>query len=137
MLAPGVYAPAGAIRFQYARSGGPGGQNVNKLNTKAELWVTVALLRGLREDAVVRLKDLAGKRLTKEGEIHIAAEAQRSQEANRQDALERIRELLVQAMHRPKARRKTKPSRASKQRRLENKRMRSQIKAGRRGGGEE
>lgn len=132
-LAPGVWAPAGAVRFQFARAGGPGGQNVNKLNTKAELWVQVDQLRGLHPEAVVRLKALAGWRLTQAGEIHISAETSRSQEANRADALERLRELLVAAMRRPKPRRATRPSRAARQRRLEGKKRRSAVKAGRRG----
>src|SRR4029453_1903142 len=106
-LAPGVFAPEAALRFQFARSGGPGGQNVNKLNTKAELWVPVAALRGLAPDALERLLLLAGRRLTREGEIHVVAETARTQEGNRSAALERLRQLLVQALRRPKPRRRT------------------------------
>jgi ribosome-associated protein len=134
-LAPGVFAPESAIRFQYARSSGPGGQNVNKVNTKAEIWVIAGALSGLTEAARGRLQQFAGKRLTAAGEIHIAADTERSQEANRQQVLERMRDLLLQAMHEPKRRRKTKPSKAAKRRRLEGKRHRGEIKAGRRGGG--
>ncbi|MGE5610891.1 MAG: alternative ribosome rescue aminoacyl-tRNA hydrolase ArfB [Bacillota bacterium] len=128
-LAPGVHAPAEAVRFQYSRSSGPGGQNVNKLNTKAELWVLLSALRGLREDAVERLKTLAGKRLTQAGEIHIVAETNRTQDANRQAVMDRLRQLLVQAMYRPKTRRRTRPTAGSKRRRLETKRHRGQIKS--------
>jgi ribosome-associated protein len=134
-LAPGVRVPVSAVRFQYARSGGPGGQNVNKVNTKAELWVPVAALVGLSERAAGRLRAAAGRRLTQGDEIHIAAETERSQEGNRQAALSRLRELLVAAQHEPKVRKKTKPSKAAKRRRLESKRHRSGIKAGRRGAG--
>ena len=63
-LAPGVFAPDDGVRLQFARSGGPGGQNVNKLNTKAELWVPVAALQGLTGRAAARLRLAAGKRLT-------------------------------------------------------------------------
>lgn len=132
-LAPGVFAGSSAVRWQFARSSGPGGQNVNKVNTKAELWVPVTALTGLRERAVARLRALAGKRLTAADEIHIAADSERTQESNRAAALQRLRELLIEAMHEPKPRRKTKPSRAARQRRLDSKRRRSEVKARRRG----
>ena len=136
-LAPGIFAPESAVRFQYARSSGPGGQNVNKVNTKAELWVNVAAIGGLTEVARLRLQQMAGHRWTIAGEIHIASDTERRQEANREEVLSRLRELLLQAIHEPKKRRKTKPSRASKRRRVEGKRIRGKIKAKRRGGGEE
>jgi ribosome-associated protein len=128
-VGPGVYLPVGAMRFQFARSGGPGGQNVNKLNTKAELWVRPQDLKGLHPEAAGRLCALAGRRLTREGEIHIVAETARTQEQNRAAVLEKLRELVVAAMHRPKVRRKTRPSRAAKERRLESKKRRGEIKA--------
>jgi ribosome-associated protein len=126
-----------ALRFQYARSSGPGGQNVNKLNTKAELWVPLDALYGLSERAMGRLRQMAGKRLTTSGEIHIASDTQRTQEANRAAVLQRLRDLLSQAVREPKVRRKTKPSRASKQRRLDAKRRRGEVKSNRRGGARE
>jgi ribosome-associated protein len=132
-LAPGVSAPPSALRFQFARSSGPGGQNVNKVNTKAELWITLAEITGLSDRAFHRLKTLAGRRLTIAGEIHITADTERTQESNRQAVLERLTELVKQAIVEPKPRRKTKPSRASKQRRIEGKKHRGQIKSGRRG----
>jgi len=131
-VAPRVFVPEAALRFQFARSSGPGGQNVNKVNTKAELWVPLTALTDLHEDALARLRDMAGRRLTKAGEIHIVAETERTQESNRAAVLERLRVLLVAAMHRPKARRKTKPSRASRQRRLDAKKHRGDVKAKRR-----
>ena len=121
------------MRWQYARSRGPGGQNVNKVNTKAELWAPVDAIVGLAPDALERLVKLAGRRLTSEGEIHIAADSSRTQEGNRMEALARLRELIVAAQFRPKARRKTKPSRGAKERRLQSKRRRSDLKARRRG----
>ena len=131
-IIPGVRIAESAMRFQYARSGGPGGQNVNKLNTKAELWVPLAAIAGMTERAMARLRAMAGKRLTSAGEIHITAETERSQERNRSAVLERLRALLAAAAHEPKPRRKTKPSRAAKRRRLESKKQRSQIKSTRR-----
>ncbi len=132
-LAPGVTVPRDALRLQYARSGGPGGQNVNKLNTKAEIWVSVGALRGLRESAVTRLRGAAGSRLTKGDEIHIVSESERSQEGNRQEVMDRLRELIVAAKAEPKRRKKTKPSAGAKRRRIESKKRRGEIKAQRRG----
>jgi ribosome-associated protein len=135
-LAPGVFAPEGAMRLQYARSSGPGGQNVNKVNTKAELWVTADAITGLTDAGLARLRRLAGHRWTAAGEIHISSDTERRQEANRAAVLDRLRELLLSAMHEPKKRKKTKPTRASKRRRVEGKRRRGEIKARRQGGGE-
>jgi ribosome-associated protein len=132
-LAPGVRVPASALRFQFARSGGPGGQNVNKLNTKAELWVALSDLGDLNPIALERLRKLAGRRITINDELHIASESERTQERNREEALERLRELLVRAMTIPKKRKATRPSKASKQRRLQSKKHRSNIKSGRSG----
>jgi ribosome-associated protein len=131
-LAPGVFISDSHVRLQYARGGGPGGQNVNKLNTKAELWIPVNRLVGMTERAKHRLMDMAGHRLTQAGDIHISSDTQRTQEANRAEVFQRLRELLLQAKHEPKRRRKTKPSKASKQRRLTSKKMRGQIKSNRR-----
>ncbi len=127
-VAPGVHAATSALRFQFARSGGPGGQNVNKLNTKVELWIRPEDLRGMAPDARERLRRLAGRRITKAGDLHLESQQARSQESNRQAVLQRLREMIVQAMVRPKKRRPTRPSRASRQRRLEAKRQRSAVK---------
>src|SRR6187401_2535636 len=101
-LVPGVRIPESAMRFQFARSGGPGGQNVNKLNTKAELWVPLTAITGLSDRAAARLRRLAGRRLTQAGELHLAAETERTQEGNRSAVMERLRHLLLQALHEPK-----------------------------------
>jgi ribosome-associated protein len=132
-MAPGVFAPSSAMRWNFARSSGPGGQNVNKVNTKAELWIAVQSIVGMSGRAIGRLRTLAGRRLTIADEIHIAADTERTQESNRAAALQRLRELLIEAMHEPKPRRKTRPSRAARQRRLDSKRRRSEIKSRRRG----
>jgi ribosome-associated protein len=131
-VGPGVRVLEPSLRFQFARSGGPGGQNVNKLNTKAELWVPINALHGLTHRALDRLRALAGRRLTNADELHLTAETERSQESNRAAVLERLRELIVQAKHEPKPRKKTKPSYGAKQRRLKSKKHRGEIKAGRR-----
>ncbi|MFI5380389.1 MAG: alternative ribosome rescue aminoacyl-tRNA hydrolase ArfB [Tepidisphaerales bacterium] len=132
-LAPGVFAHEDAVQFSFSRSSGPGGQNVNKVNTKAELRVPVASISGLDTGARQRLAGFAGQRLTKDGVLIITADNARSQESNRAAVLERLRELLIQAKHRPKPRRATRPTRGSKLRRLKSKKHRADIKAGRRG----
>ena len=134
-LAPGVFAvPPSALRIKYARSSGPGGQNVNKVNTKAELWIAVTALTGLRPTAVERLRTLAGSRLTRNDEIHLAGEESRSQEGNRLLILDRLREMIVRAKVEPKVRKKTKRSRGAQLRRLDSKKRRGEIKSQRRGG---
>ncbi|HEV7299444.1 MAG TPA: alternative ribosome rescue aminoacyl-tRNA hydrolase ArfB [Tepidisphaeraceae bacterium] len=122
-----------AVRWQYARGSGPGGQNVNKVNTKAELWVAVSAITGLTERAAGRLRQIAGKRLTADDFVHIASDEHRSQEGNREAVVGRLRDLIVEAMHEPKVRKKTKPSRAAKRRRVEAKRNRGDVKARRQG----
>jgi ribosome-associated protein len=131
-LAPGVTIDESRIRLQYARSSGPGGQNVNKVNTKTELWIALNALLGLTDSALARLTKLAGHRLTLAGEIHIAADNHRTQEANRAEAFDRLRELIIQAMHEPKRRKKTKPSKGAKRRRLDAKKRRGAVKSNRR-----
>ena len=131
-VAPGVIAPHDALRMQFSRSGGPGGQNVNKLSTRAELWLQLSGLRGISGSAIERLKVLAGRRLTAAGEIHLVSESERGQEGNRAAVMQRLREMIVQARVEPKIRRKTKPSRSSKAKRLATKKRRGTIKSMRR-----
>ena len=131
-LAPGVWVPDSALRIQYSRSGGPGGQNVNKVNTRVQLWVPLAAIVGLSERAIVRLRQEAGSRLTLAGDLHLTAETERTQERNRQAVLDRLRQLILAAVHEPKRRKKTKPSRGAKERRLKTKKSRSETKSQRR-----
>ena len=121
------------IRFECIRSCGPGGQNVNKVATAVRLRVRVDAIAGLDEDGRARLAALAGRRLTADGELVLRSETQRTQEGNRRAALERLAELVTRAAVRPKARKATKPSRASTERRLASKARHSRLKAQRRG----
>jgi ribosome-associated protein len=135
-LLAGIAVPSAAIHIQYARSSGPGGQNVNKTSSKAELWLTISALP-IGAAAKVRLRALAGRRLTKRGELHLVSEAHRTQEANRNEILDRLGDLIRQAMIEPKPRRKTRPTRSARRRRLESKRRRGAIKATRREHGDD
>jgi ribosome-associated protein len=131
-LAPGVRAAAGGLRFSFMRGSGPGGQNVNKVSTRAELRIAVRDILGMDHAAADRLRQFAGKRLTRGDEIVIHASETRSQRDNREACLTRLRELVAKAVIRPRLRRKTKPSRGAKERRLQGKRITSERKAGRR-----
>src|SRR6202163_4105243 len=118
------------LDISFVRASGPGGQNVNKLSTAAQLRFNARGL-ALPQDAAARLERLAGQRMTKDGVIVIHAQRFRTQERNRADAIDRLVELLREAAIRPVPRRATKPTFGSKQRRLEGKKRRSDIKAGR------
>jgi ribosome-associated protein len=132
-IAPGLRVADETLSFSYARSSGPGGQNVNKVSTKAVLRVAIAALP-LRPLYVERLLSLAGHRLVNESrELLFASDAGRSQESNRQHCLDELRKLLISAMTLPKTRKKRKPSRAAKARRLDAKKHRGEIKRFRRG----
>jgi ribosome-associated protein len=127
-LAPGVSAPSDALRMQFSRSGGPGGQNVNKLATKAELWLPLGSIVGISPAAIDRLRALAGRRITAAGDIHLVSETERGQEGNKSAIMQRLRELIVAAKVEPKVRKKRKISRAAKARRVDAKKRRGDIK---------
>jgi ribosome-associated protein len=129
-LTPPIAVPEDALTISFVRASGRGGQNVNKLATAAQLRCDTGRLQ-LTDDIAARLRTLAGSRMTADGVIVIHAQRFRTQERNRQDALERLTALLQQATERPAPRRPTRPTYASKLRRLEGKKRRGSIKAGR------
>lgn len=127
-LGRGIWVMPGDVEVRYSRSSGPGGQSVNKVNTKADLRVSVEALQNITDAAVRRLKRLAGQKLTQDGEILIQAETHRSQRDNREACFERLRDLVTRAATPPKRRKKTRPSRAAKEKRLKEKKERGEKK---------
>ena len=137
VVSPELTIPDAELRLSFARSSGPGGQNVNKVNTRVQLWVPIAAISGLSEGAVERLRRIAPSRITGEGEILIEADVERTQERNREAVFARLRDLLELAMKEPKRRRKTRPSRSAKEKRVKSKTRRGEVKAKRRYRGED
>jgi len=130
-LGPGVWTDREQLRFGFSRASGPGGQNVNKVNTKTELRVSLTALHGMSDRAVNRLRDLAGRKLMADGDLLFTADTERTQESNRRACMEKLRTLISQAMVEPKVRRKSKPSKGSKLRRLETKKHQGEKKKAR------
>lgn len=129
-----IAIPDDEFDWSYARSGGPGGQNVNKVSSKAVLRWSVANSRSLPSHVKHRLVALNRRRVTTEGDLVIMSQQYRDQERNRQDCLEKLAAMIREAATIPKARRATKPTRGSQVRRLAAKKRRSATKSMRRGG---
>jgi ribosome-associated protein len=127
-----IHVPDEELQFSYARSGGPGGQNVNKVASKAVLhWSLVANVT-LSPDVKARLIARHANRVTIEGELVLQSQRYRDQGRNVEDCRAKLREMILQALHPPKPRKASRPSRGSKERRLAAKRQQSQRKAQRR-----
>ena len=143
-LGPIAWVLRTALHFSYARSGGPGGQNVNKVESKAQLRVAISALGGLDHGGRMRLARMAGSHLfgadpadpmsveSPGAEIGFSAEEHRSQRANHDACIARLHELVLRAAMPPKRRRKTKPTRGSRERRLESKKIQGEKKDRRR-----
>ena len=126
-ITPSVQIDERELEIDFVRASGPGGQNVNKVASAAQLRFDVHA-SSLPDEVKARLLQLAGKRITGEGKLLIEAKRFRTQEQNRADALRRLVELVRRALEKPKARRKTQPSRASREERLKEKKRRGEIK---------
>jgi len=131
-ITPGISIDEREIEESFVRASGPGGQNVNKLATAVQLRFNVRASPSLPDDVRARLELLSGSRLTRDGYLVITAQRHRTQGRNRQDALDRLIDLIRRASIAPRPRRPTKPTKAARERRVEAKKHRAGLKQMRR-----
>jgi ribosome-associated protein len=129
---PGVAIPLAELSFRASRSGGPGGQHVNTSSTRIELWWDAVRSPSLNADQRTLMMERMANRLTEDGLLRLVAATTRSQTRNKEETIERFRQLLARALTPVKRRKPTKPGRAAKERRLDEKRVQSERKARRR-----
>jgi ribosome-associated protein len=134
-ITPAIVVPDEEFEWKFIRASGPGGQNVNKVASAVQLRFLLPANTSLSGAVKQRLRRLAGQRLNDDGSILIAARSERSQEQNRREALGRLESLIREALVEPKIRKKTRPTRASKERRIESKKLRGSTKQQRQGRG--
>jgi len=130
-VTPTIAIPESEISERFVRASGPGGQNVNKVSTAVELRFDPSQSTAIPSDALARLRVLAGSRMTTDGVLVIDARRHRTQAQNREDARERLAELVRQALVKPRRRRATRPGKGAIERRIETKKRRSDTKRGR------
>ena len=135
VISPHVSIPDEELEWKFIRSSGPGGQNVNKVSSAVQLRFLLPLNSSLPVGARNRLRRLAGQKLIDDGTLLLSARSERSQEQNRRAALERLAALIRAALVEPKIRKKTRPSAASRERRIESKKRRASTKRQRSGRG--
>jgi len=135
VISPEIAIPDEELEWKFIRSSGPGGQNVNKVASAVQLRFLLPINTSLPVAVRNRLRRLAGQKLIDDGSILFSARSERSQEQNRRAALERLAELVRAALVEPKIRKKTRPTRASKERRIESKKHRASTKQQRAGRG--
>jgi ribosome-associated protein len=133
-ITPEIAIPDEEFEWKFIRSSGPGGQNVNKVATAVQLRFLLPHNTSLPVAARNRLRRIAGQKINDDGTILISARSERSQDQNKRDALERLTALIRTALIEPKIRKKTRPTKASKERRIDTKKRRSDTKQGRGGG---
>jgi len=128
ILTPLLSIPDEEFEWKFIRASGPGGQNVNKVSSAVQLRFLLPANQSLPAAVKQRLRRIAGQRLVDDGSILVAARSERSQEQNRREALARIESLIRQALIEPKIRKKTRPTKASKERRIDSKKKRGATK---------
>ncbi len=131
IITPSIVIPDDELEWKFIRASGPGGQNVNKVSSAVQLRFLLPINSSIPVAARNRLRAQGGQKILDDGTILISARSERSQEQNRRDALERLSALIQSALVEPKIRKKTRPSKASKERRIESKKRRGTTKQAR------